>query len=265
MKTSPMKYFTIAFAFIITTICVSNRAYAQRTIKIGQAEISVQSPITVKKQDTLVVSLHDSVNKADNKRAKPSYPRKYNDFFFGLGTVIPADRENYMDMHYGRINTLEVGYKYFYKLSRRYALGTTFQYTYYNYKLKDAAQNNLIVQNVPGEVKKEYFRSDNIGTGLINRFYLFPIKRNPFILDLGGYVDFAFSKRYNVKTIENGRTHKYKYRDGSKFNPLHAGLYGAITKGDYSLYVRYRLTNLFNPLELEPALPKLSVGVQFNW
>lgn len=263
MKTYSIKHITITCTIVLAFFYGSSRAYAQRTIKIGQAQISVQSPITVKKQDTLV-SLN-TVNTVGTANNRQSYPRKYSEFFFGLGTIIPLDRENYIDMHYGRINTIELGYKYFYKLSSRYAVGTTFQYTYYNYKLKDAAQNNIIVQNVPGEVKKEYFRSDNIGTGLINRFYLFPIKRNPFILDLGGYIDFAFSKRYNVKTVENGKTHKYKYRDGSKFNPLQAGLYGAVTKGDYSLYVRYRLTNLFNPLELEPELPKLSIGIQFNW
>lgn len=265
MKRDNIKYFTTALIFCFAVVSVSNRAYAQRVIKIGQAEISVQPPITVKKQDSLHYSWSEPYDKADKKLAKPRYPRKYSDFFFGLGTIIPTDRESYIDMQYGRINTIEMGYKYFYKFSRRYALGTTFQYTYYNYKLNNAAQNNLIVQDVQGEVKKEYFRTDNIGTGLINRFYLFPLKRNPFMLDLGAYVDFSFSKRYNVKTLERGKTRKYKYRDASKFNPLQAGLYGAITKGDYSLYLRYRLTNLFNPLELEPELPELSIGIQFNW
>jgi len=264
MKTNTIKFFTIAF-FAVAFYAGTNKGYAQRVIKIGQAQISVQSPITVIKQDTLDNSSCNFINFSNKVNSKRKYPKFYKDFFFGLGFAIPVDREDYMDIHYGRINTIEMGYKYFYRASRGYAIGTTFQYTYYNYKLKDAALQNLIVQNVPGDVKKEYFRTDNIGTGLINRFYLFPIKRNPFILDLGGYLDFAFSKRYNVKTVENGKTHKYKYRDGSKFNPLQAGLYGAITKGDYSLYVRYRLTNMFNPMEVELEVPKLSIGVQFNW
>lgn len=265
MKTNSIKSFTIAFAFAATLYAGTNRVNAQRVIKIGQAEISVQSPITVKKQDSIEISAHSSIIVLGKKEVKPKYPRRYNDFFFGLGIAIPVNRGDYMDIDYGRINTIELGYKYFYKPSKGYAIGTTFQYTYYNYRLRDAALNNLIVQDVPGVVKKEYFRSDNIGTGLINRFYLFPMKRNPFMLDLGGYVDFSFSKRYNVKSEVGGKINKYKYRDGSKFNPLQAGLYGAITKGDYSLYVRYRLTNMFNPLEIQPELPKLSVGIQFNW
>lgn len=264
MKTNSIKYFTIIFAFAATLYAGTNTIYAQRTIKIGQAEISVQSPITVKKQDTLEINSHSYVNALGKVSVRPKYPKSYDEFFFGLGTMMPVNREDYIDIHYGRINTIEMGYKYFYRPSRGYAIGTTFQYTYYNYKLRDAAQNNLIVHNVPGMVKKEYFRSDNIGTGLVNRFYLFP-KKNPFILDLGGYVDFSFSKRYIVKSELGGKTNKYKYRDSSKFNPLQAGLYGAITKGDYSLYVRYRLTNMFNPLEVQPELPKLSVGIQFNW
>jgi hypothetical protein len=148
-------------------------------------------------------------------------------------------------------------------LSRRYSIGTTFQYTYYNYKLDGVAEAGLIRDDVPGEVRKEYFRTDNIGTGLINRFYLFPLgKRAPFTLDRGAYADFAFSKRYNVKTRENGKNEKYKYRDGDMFNPFNAGLYGALKKGKYSVYVRYRLTNLFNPDLMELQLPELSIGVQ---
>lgn len=259
MKRDKIKYFVIALMCCFAVSVGGNKTYAQRVVKIGQAEISVQSPILVTKRDTL------SLNEANTIDKKRIYPRKYSNFFFGLGTIIPFDRENSMDMQYGRVNSIELGYKYFYKLSKRYALGTTFQYTFYNYKLKDAAQNNLFFQDVPGNVKKEYFRTDNIGTGLINRFYLFPLQRKPFMLDLGGYLDFSYSKRYNVKSIESGKTRKHKYRDASKFNPIQAGLYGAITKGGYSLYVRYRLTNLFNPLELEPELPELSIGVQFNW
>ncbi len=264
MKNNTIKYSLIAFTLVTTLFAGANRTFAQRVIKIGEAEIAIQSPITIKKQDTLNYYSHVTSKSAIKKRATPKYPQIYDEFFFGLGTMIPFNREEFIDIHYGRINTIELGYKYFYRPSRGYAIGSTFQYTNYNYKLRDAAQEGIIVPFVPGYIKKEYFRSDNIGTGLINRFYLFP-KRNPFILDLGGYVDFSFSKRYIVKSSLFGKTDKFKYRDGSKFNPLQAGLYGAISKGDYSVYVRYRLTNMFNPLEIQPELPKLSVGFLFNW
>ncbi|NCB18491.1 MAG: hypothetical protein EOM61_02590 [Bacteroidia bacterium] len=83
------------------------------------------------------------------------------------------------------------------------------------------------------------------------------------MLDIGGYVDFAFSKRYNVKTIENGDKEKYKYRDGSMFNPIQAGIYGAVTVDEYSVFVRYRATNLFNPDKIAMELPEWTIGLRF--
>lgn len=238
---------------------------SQTVVKIGEAEIAIQSPISIKKRDTVD---RRSISKAYGNNEirvvkRSTYPKYYEDFFIGIGMAVPTDNGEFLPMHYGSSYSLEAGYKYFYRPSKRYALGTTFQYTFYNFKLKDAAQTGVFESNVPGNVKKEYYRTDNLGTGLINRFYLFPIGNSrPFTLDLGGYLDFSFSKRYNVKTVENGRENKYKYRDGSKFNPVQAGLYGAISKGSYSLYARYRLTNLFNPESVPMELPRFSLGIQ---
>jgi hypothetical protein len=81
---------------------------------------------------------------------------------------------------------------------------------------------------------------------------------------LGGYIDYSYNKRYNVKTIENGKQNKYKYRDGSKFNPIQAGVYGAVSKGKYSIFARYRLTNFFNPNEVSLEVPRLNIGIQIT-
>lgn len=249
----------ILFVGSIVLLAVSaDDLMSQTIIRIGDAEIQVKSPLSISRRDSSEIRLLNGTHSEGKK-----YPMVYNETFFGLGSVIPQNRNEYLDMHYGKINSLEFGHRYFYRLSRRYSIGTTFQYTYYNYKLDGVADAGLIRDDVPGVVRKEYYRTDNIGTGLINRFYLFPLgKRAPFTLDIGGYADFAFSKRYKVKTTENGKKEKYKYRDGARFNPFNAGLYGALKKGDYSLYVKYRFTNLFNPDIMELQLPELSIGIQ---
>ena len=252
MKSINFKICLFYVAFLVFMLVRPAVAQSQRVVKIGEAEISIQSPISVKKAD-----------QSDNNEIKSKYPRRYSETYFGMGSVIPVERDSRIDMHYGRINSLELGTNYFYRPAAGYAIGALVQYTYYNYKLRDAAANDVIMEGVPGEVRKEYFRTDNIGTGLVNRFYFFPGKKTPFMLDIGGYVDFAFSKRYNVKTIENGDREKYKYRDGSMFNPIQAGIYGAVTVDEYSVFVRYRATNLFNPDKIAMELPEWTIGVRF--
>ncbi len=253
MKTIKHKFLFLLVSALILIPSSFNKLSAQTVVKIGEAEISVQSPISIKKVEEPV-----------KPGIKSRFPRSFDESYIGFGTALPVDRDQFLPMHYGRINSFELGTKYFYRPGKHYAIGTFAQYTFYNYRLKGAAANETFVPDVPGDVKKEYFRTDNIGTGLVNRFYFFPGSRKPVKLDLGGYVDFSFSKRYNVKTRENGKLKKHKYRDGEMFNPVQCGLYGALSKGSYSVYVRYRLTNLFNPNLVEMELPQLSMGVQIS-
>ncbi|MDP3398211.1 MAG: hypothetical protein Q8S23_03620 [Bacteroidales bacterium] len=265
------KIIRTVFAAIILPVAlllIHTQAASQTVVKIGEAEIAIQSPISIKKKETPAnVNERDvSFGRSDRFGVTKSkhYPRSYEDFFVGIAMAVPLRNQEYLPMHYGSSHSIEVGFKYFYRPAARYAIGTLWQYSFYNYKLKDAAANETFVSNVPGEIRSESFRTDNLGTGIINRFYLFPMQNKPFMLDLGGYVDFSYSKRYHVKTIENGKDTKHKYRDGSKFNPIQAGLYGAITKGSYSLFAKYRLTNLFNPDAIPLELPRLSMGVQIS-
>ncbi len=248
-----VRIFTL-MTLIMVTSAGQAKIYAQKIVKIGEAEIAIQAPLTIKKAD--------ASEEVTSGLVKSKYPRMYEHMFIGIAMAVPTGNQEYLPMHYGNSYNLEVGFKYFYRPSAGYAIGTICQYTFYTYKLKDAAANGTFFTDIPGEVKKEYFRTDNLGTGIINRFYLFPLKHKPFMIDLGGYVDFSYSKRYNVKTVEAGKNIKHKYRDGSKFNPIQTGLYGAISKGSYSLYARYRITNLFNPAEVPMELPRLSIGIQ---
>ncbi len=267
MKNYRIKYILISSIATVLLILSGEKIYSQTVVKIGEAEIAIQSPISVRKRDTTQVNFYQNETKPQSGATgvkKARYPRNSQEFFIGIGMAVPTSNEEFLPMHYGNSYSLEAGFKYFHRTGSRYAIGTTFQYTCYTYKTKGAAADETFFSNIPGEVKKEYFRTDNLGTGIINRIYLFPMKGRPFMLDLGGYADFSYSKRFNVKTIENGKQNKYKYRDGSKFNPVQAGLYGAISKGKYSFYARYRLTNLFNPKEVPLELPRLSLGLQIS-
>lgn len=250
-----------ALSLLAASIVSPQEGLSQTVVKIGQAEIAIQSPISIRKRDTLDHNCTYVFNDNKMKLNKP-YPRYYEEFFVGFGVAMPIDKDKDLPVYYGNSYSLEAGFRHIYRASKFYAVGTTFQYTFYNYKLKGAAQNKTFVENVPGEIRREYFRTDNLGLGLFNRFYLSSIRNHPLMLDLGGYADYSYSKRYKVKTIEDGNKEKHKYRDGSKFNPVQAGLYGAISNNSCSFFVRYRLTNLFNPDKVPAELPRFSIGIQ---
>ncbi len=241
---------------------MDNELNAQTLVQIGEAKIMIQSPIRVEKQDTVNVTDRLNYRRNNTKKRYSGYSTK--DFFIGTSAMLPIEDNNKFDMYYGDVFNLEFGYKYFYRVSKRYAIGSTLQYSFYNYKLKEAAQNDYLGFDVPGVVRKEYFRTDNIGTSFINRFYLFPINRRPITLDLGIYTDFSFSRRYVVKSTVDSGNRKSKFKDGSKFNPLQAGIYGAISKGDVSVFMRCRLTNLFNKDQVAYELARYSIGVQYS-
>lgn len=247
---------------VVLLVVVGRELCAQTLVQIGEAKIVVQSPIRVDKQDSLNIKDRHNYRRFNSQKRYSGYSTK--DFFIGTSSMLPIEDNNKFDMYYGDVFNLEFGYKYFYRVSKRYAVGSTLQYSFYNYKLKGAAQNDYLGFDVPGSVRKEYFRTDNIGTSFINRFYLFPINKRPISLDLGVYTDFSFSRRYVVKSTVGNDNRKSKFKDGSKFNPLQAGIYGAVSKGDISVFMRCRLTNLFNKDQVAYELARYSIGVQYS-
>ncbi len=237
---------------------------AQTIVRIGEAEFALRSPIKISK-DTTKKSYNNSYGHYNRGHYPKRVVKNFTEFYAGLGFAMNTKEESYMPLYFGNSYNFEFGWRYMYKPSKSYAIGTFFQYSYYNYRLKDAAVNDAIVSGVPGDVQKEYFRTDNLGTGIINRIYLFPVGYGkPVHIDFGGYVDYSFSKRYKVKTVINGDKDKIKYRDGSKFNPIQAGLHGAVGVGGVNVYVRYRLTNLFNQDFNIAELPRWTLGVQID-
>jgi hypothetical protein len=119
----------------------------------------------------------------------------------------------------------------------------------------------IFMDKVPrGDIYREYFRTDNIGTGLTQRVRLFP----RFWVEGTLYGDWAYSKRYKVKSRVDGSKEKEKYRDGVKFNPFGAGAQAGVRWSNTTLYARYRLTNFFNPDYIPQEVPRLSIGLCFT-
>jgi len=237
---------------------------AQTIIKIGEAELVIQAPISVKKGDSLEVNDVKELAYTHDKARKKFKPRFSSNLYVGVGLAVPLERDLELPVHYGESYNLEIGVRSIYRLSRFYGIGTMVSYSFYNYKLADRPFEDIFSVS-SANIRSEYFRTDNVSLGFYNRFYITGTKRPRVRIDAGAYGDFAVSRRYKVKSRSDseGRS-KEKYRDGSAFNPLQGGLYGALALGDWSVFAKYRLTNQFNPDKNLNETPRLNIGLRWD-
>jgi len=197
--------------------------------------------------------------------------------FYGIGFVLPNNSNDYYTIYGGSSLNLDFGRTHRNKLTNRFALGRTFHYSYYNYKLRDAHNEpdfkSLILNDRDfdrRDIQKQVFRSHNIAAGVFTRFILIPSQNSRsdgVYLDLGIQGDFAFSKYYKIKALMGKR----KVRDQYAFNPFTASAFARIggiglwrSGSRQVFYARYRFTDTFNNKPLPIDLPPVTVGIQFT-
>ncbi len=247
-----MKKLLLAVICLFTALSANSQTF----VKIGDIELALQSPISINKDK-------NEKPKHDHYNSLKGYKTVFDETYVGFGLSLNTTEENYMPVYYGNSYNIEFGTRYLYRPLKHYAIGTLLQYTVNSYKLTPEAVDNDFFPSVSGDPYKRYFRTSNIGTGLFNRIYI-SASRPSIYIDFGGYFDYAFSKRYKVKTVIDNEKVKYKFRDGSKFNPFAAGFYGGVGMKDTFLYLKYRMTNFFNSDFEMPELPRWNVGIQFK-
>ena len=256
-------------------ICFTGVVCAQPSVKIGNMEIIVKKTDS----DTVVqINVDEPVRPFSSDDAplpKPKF-KKYQSStgFCGIGFILPDNDSKYYTTLGGSSINIDIGSMSRYHLTRWFALGGAFQYSYYNYKLRDAASDSCFYTEVTGinfdrlDLHKQTYRSHNLAVSAFTRFYLIPPKKrgkDGLYIDLGAQGDFAFSKYYKIKTRTD---EKLKYRNGYAFNPFSASAFARMGckmfgKESYALFVRYRFTDVFNKKPLPMDLPPITIGLQF--
>ena len=263
--------------------CITIDATAQSGVRIGNLEFIVKkaerdSVIRVFAQEDPCPPCPSE--KETRPKPKPQNPYKYDytyKGFCGIGFILPDKSSDYYTTLGGNSINIDMGGMRHYHISRRFALGGTAQYSFYNYRLRDAASDSLFAREttiVPYErqdIRKQVFRSHNVAIGPFMRFYIIPPRykwNDGLYLDLGAQGDFAFSKYYKIK-MRNGD--KDKIRNADAFNPFTASAIARIgwrgwrgwQGSTHTIFVRYRFTNAFNSEALPADLPPITIGIQF--
>ena len=271
--------------FCIT--CISAGAIAQSGVRIGNYEIFVKK---AEKDSTIQFFVEEDPylpNPSKNETHSKSSFKKYqsSDFFWGLGFILPNNSSDYYAMLGGKSINIDAGWMHRYQIARRFALAGTFQYSYYNYRLRDAATEPFFMEEVIGrefartDIRKQVYRNHNIAAGAFTRFYLIPPKtrgNDGLYIDLGAQGDFVFRKVYKIKTQSE---RKNKYFNDYAFNPFTAsavarigwkgkgwknvGLTDFCCGNSRAIYARYRFTDAFNSKALPMDIPPITIGIQF--
>jgi len=263
--------------------CISFGALAQNTMRFGNTEIIVRQ----REQGTTDCPPENGTNSGTDGAFK-----KYNrtNGFWGIGFIIPgSDSRSYATLGGNSFN-LDFGGMRRYQLTREFALVGTLQYSFYNYRMRDAALKPEFVEEVIGReydrygINKQVFRSHNIAAGAFARYYLVPPRsrgNDGLYVDIGAQGDFLYSKFFKIKTQSQGND---KYREDFAFNPFTASAVARIGWngggsnlgiGKYykqinfiginprAIFIRYRFTDVFNQKALPMDLPRFTVGIQF--
>ena len=255
---------------LLCMTCISANAVAQSDVRIGNVEISFKK--NADDNGTMVniytVDPYSSEDETHVKSKKSRHKYHKSSFFTGLGFALPDNGSDYYTVLGVNSMNIDAGWMHRYQITRRFALGSTLQYSYYNYKLRDAASEPAFMEEVLGnkifaenDINKQVFRSHNIAAGVFTRFHLTPPPRRGIFIDLGVQGDFAFSKYYIIKMYQPKG--KGKYRDGYAFNPFTASAIARMGWKSYAIFARYRFTEVFNSKALPMELPPITIGIQF--
>ena len=259
-------------AIFLCTTCISAGVIAQPSVKIGNLEFIVKKA----ERDTVAqITVNEPCPPcpAENKTQKKTKFIPYNktQFFGGAGAIFPDYSADYYTVLGGKSFNVDAGWIHTSMITRWFALGGTLQYSFYNYKLRDAASNPAFAEEVTGrdydrdDIRKQAYRSHNAAASAFTRLYLRPGHQRGsakgMYIDLGVQGDFIPYKYCMINTWSEG---KKKYHEDYAFNSFTASAIARVGFGSsWAVFARYRLADAYNREALQRDLPPMTIGVQF--
>lgn len=192
--------------------------------------------------------------------------KNYIHSFYSYGFLCGQQVSDSAQINYGNSYSFSVGYRYKRKIVKFYEIGIGFSYSYTGFNIK---QNDKKVFPNKATHDKEVLNLNYLSGSIFNRFIIG--KRGNMIgnyFDLGVYGGWMFSGSHKTKTEYDQPTtsgsHVTKVIN-KKLNYLQKFDYGAIARlgrNKFSVYAKYRLSDLFREESGFPELPGLEAGIE---
>lgn len=167
---------------------------------------------------------------------------------------------------FGKSIDLNFGKRSYLKLSKIYALTFDFGLSFRMFGLK--LNESSILPLPTTDLSKARYWMTSVGAAFGNQINLKPKRGNQLgtYFNIGAYGNFNFLRRY-TSWYNNNDVIPYKYKITLKnFKDLNLFDYGAVIKygkPNYTLFVKYRISNLFLNKDFTlNELPRITIGIE---
>ncbi|OFY55752.1 MAG: hypothetical protein A2W93_01545 [Bacteroidetes bacterium GWF2_43_63] len=190
----------------------------------------------------------------------PNGKRFFNSFV-GWHFAIPTETNDAATVQPFSSSGVRVGWMWKHRVSNFFSVGYLLDFDTYNYSY---AQNDTKTFPDSLKHKSQSISVMTLGTGLYFRFN-FDTKRGNYIghyLDAGGYADWNFNRTLATKDeidfnqIERNRISRLHYVEKYQY-----GLYAAIGINKFTIFGRYRMSDIIKQPFHSAELPRLTVGI----
>lgn len=220
--------------------------------------VLLSSTITSQSQTVLL-----KVDRSDSTESKISGPntRHFLHLFVGFGFIL-GDAEQGAAIKYFNSNGFEIGLRYKLKITRFNSAGLELSYHTQNFRLKQNDENVLPDTFL---YDKERLQFHNLSLGIYHRFNFKPNRGNIMgkFLDVGASAEWIFDVMHYTE-LENalGEREKIKTKGLDYPEDFTYMVFGRLGINQFSIYVKYRLTDLFKSSYNYPELPLIEAGLQ---
>jgi hypothetical protein len=194
--------------------------------------------------------------------------RHFTHLYLGFGFVGGQVEGGGASIRYFHSTDFNAGIRHKRKINRFYDLVFDFNYGLTSFSIEQQAGKTFPTTNL---FSREKINFNHFGLQLYNRINFG--RRGNFIknfIDLGGYGDWEFQVKHI--TVQNNISSSPYFANNARvihtgldyINNLNYGLGARIGRNRFSLYGKYRLSNLFKPDYNFPELPRLIVGLQMG-
>ncbi len=197
---------------------------------------------------------------------------KGNGGYMAYGFVVGPNDFSGANVTYGSSNDFQWGNRNHYKLGIQefIKLGNSTYYRLTDFRFEQDAEKNFPTSTI---YDKEKIKLHRLGFDLFLsfRFDKNLNQKHGTKLDLGGYVEWAFSKRHKIRNkFDNNIT--YPFTDtqiiiNKKLDYIRNFQYGVVARlslKNLTVYGDYRISNLFKDKYNFKDLPKIVAGLQIN-
>jgi hypothetical protein len=224
-------------------------------------------------------SKHNADSTERKQREEHRNRSHFTDFRLDVGLNTLVNKKgpvaNSLDLRPEGSRYLNIGWMYSQRLGGKrspmfLSLGPEFSFNNYMLEGNNRWVNQNNITQVVADGQDRELQKSKLTTTTINVPLMLTMKlggnskgRSDFKLGVGGFAGYLLGQHTKIKYFEDGKSNKDKDRGSFNLNEFQYGVQGVIGVGDFTLFGKYNLNELFKD-NRGPQVQALSFGLQFS-